>query len=64
MSAVLIRDIESKDYLSVASVWHEAFVPLTDEALITAYLSRKSTAKLSVLFRPLRLWPSTCRTGI
>lgn len=36
MSAVLIRDIESKDYLSVASVWHEAFVPLTDEALITA----------------------------
>ncbi len=36
MSEVLIRDLERRDYISLAAVWREAFVPLTDEALITA----------------------------
>ncbi len=33
MSEVLIRDLERRDYISLAAVWREVFGPLTDEAV-------------------------------
>ena len=33
MSTVLIRDMESRDYLSIAEIWRDVFTPVEDESV-------------------------------
>lgn len=33
MSTVLIRDMESRDYLSIAAIWRDVFTPVEDESV-------------------------------
>lgn len=33
MSTVLIRDLESRDYLSIAAIWRDVFTPVEDESV-------------------------------
>ena len=45
MSTVIIRDMERRDYLSVAAVWRDVFNPLTDEDLLKACESMEGDSR-------------------